>query len=244
MIGNILQKLFLLLLSIIDRKNKIKILEFFKKKILNQFITVLDIGAHKGETIELFYRAFNINKIYSFEPNVNLFKFLKSIKEYRSNKKIKIFNLGFGDKNEKKKLNIFIDSSSSTLNEINEKTEYFKRKKRFMSFFNRNKNFFIEKQTVQIRNLSEFILEQSIHKIDILKIDTEGYEYNILKNLSSNDFAKIRFIYFEHHYDLMIKKNYKFSDINNLLLKNRFKKKFKLRMKFRKSFEYIYEISK
>ena len=113
-----------------------------------------------------------------------------------------------------------------------------------MSFFNRNKNFFIEKQTVQIRNLSEFILEHSIHKIDILKIDTEGYEYNILKNLSSNDFAKIRFIYFEHHYDLMIKKNYKFSDINNLLLKNRFKKKFKLRMKFRKSFEYIYEISK
>ena len=244
MIGNILQKLFLLLLSIIDRKNKIKILEFFKEKILNQFITVLDIGAHKGETIELFYRAFNINKIYSFEPNVNLFKFLKSIKEYRSNKKIKIFNLGFGDKNEKRKLNIFTDSSSSTLNEINEKTEYFKRKKRFMSFFNRNKNFFIEKQTVQIRNLSEFILEQSIHKIDILKIDTEGYEYNILKNLSSNDFAKIRFIYFEHHYDLMIKKNYKFSDINNLLLKNRFKKKFKLRMKFRKSFEYIYEISK
>ena len=110
MIGNILQKIFLLLLSIIDRKNKIKILEFFKEKILNQFITVLDIGAHKGETIELFYRAFNINKIYSFEPNVNLFKFLKSIKEYRSNKKIKIFNLGFGDKNEKKKLNIFTDS--------------------------------------------------------------------------------------------------------------------------------------
>ena len=81
MTGNILQKIFALLLSIIDRKNKLRILKFFKKKILNQFITVLDIGAHKGETIELFHRAFNINKIYSFEPNVNLFKFLKSIKK-------------------------------------------------------------------------------------------------------------------------------------------------------------------
>lgn len=243
MIGNILQKIFVLLLSIIDRKNKLRILKFFKKKILNQFITVIDIGAHKGETIELFNGAFNINKIYSFEPNVNLFKFLKSIKKYNTNNKIEIFNLGFGDKNEQKKLNIFTDSSSSTLNDINENSEYFKRKKRFMSFFTRDKNFLVEKQTVQIRNLSEFIFEQSINKIDILKIDTEGYEYNILKNLNNNDFAKIRFIFFEHHYDLMIKKNYKFSDINNLLLKNKFKKKFKLRMKFRKSFEYIYENS-
>jgi len=244
MIGDILQKIFALLLSIIDRKNKIKILEFFKRKIANQFITVLDIGAHKGETIELFYRAFNINKIYSFEPNINLFKFLKSIKKYSNNDKIKIFNFGFGNKNEQKKLNIFSDSSSSTLNDINERTEYFKRKKRFMSFFSKNKNFLIEKQTVQIRNLSDFISEQSIDKIDILKIDTEGYEYNILKNLNNNDFAKIRFIYFEHHYDLMIIKSYKFSDINSFLIKNKFKKKYKLRMKFRKSFEYIYEISK
>jgi len=244
MIGNILQKIFVLLLSIIDRKNKIKILEFFKKKIANQFITVLDIGAHKGETIELFYKGFNINKIYSFEPNLDLYKFLKSINKYNNNNKIEIFNLGFGDKNEQKILNVFTDSSSSTLNDINEKTDYFKRKKRFMSFFAINKNFLIEKQIVQIRNLSEFISEESIDKIDILKIDTEGYEYNILKRLKNNDFAKIRFIYFEHHYDLMIKKNYKFSDINNFLLKNKFKKKYKLRMKFRKSFEYIYEISK
>ena len=244
MIGNILQKIFVFLLGIIDRKNKLKILEFFKKKIVNQFITVLDIGAHKGETIELFYGSFNVNKIYSFEPNVNLFKFLKSIKKYSTNNKIEIFNLGFGDKNEQKKLNIFTDTSSSTLNDINEKTLYFKRKKKFMSFFSRNKNFLLEKQTVQIRNLSDFIFEHSIDKIDILKIDTEGYEYNILKGLNNNNYAKIKFIYFEHHYDLMIKKNYKFSDINNLLLKNKFKKKFKLRMKFRKSFEYIYENSK
>jgi len=243
MIGNILQNIFLLIVSIIDRKNKIKILEFFKKKIANQSITVMDIGAHKGETIELFYRTFNINKIYSFEPNVNLFKFLKSIKKY-NNKKIEIFNVGFGEKNEYKMLNVFTDTSSSTLNNINENTEYFKRKKRFLSFFTKNKNFLIEKQNVQIRKLSEFISEQLIHKIDILKIDTEGFEYNILKNLKRIDYTKIRFIYFEHHYDLMINKNYKFSDINNLLLKNNFKRQFKLRMKFRKSFEYIYEKSK
>jgi hypothetical protein len=113
-----------------------------------------------------------------------------------------------------------------------------------MYFFSRNKNFLIEKQKVKIRKLSEFISEKLIDKIDILKLDTEGYEYNIIKNLDQKDFAKIRFIYFEHHYDLMINKGYKFFDINNILIKNKFQKKYKIRMKFRKSFEYIYENSR
>ena len=39
----------------------------------------------------------------------------------------------------------------------------------------------------------------------------------------------------------MINKKYKFSDINNLLIKKNFNKVYKLKMKFRKSFEYIYE---
>ena len=55
---------------------------------------------------------------------------------------------------------------------------------------------------------------------------------------------KIKFIYFEHHFDLMINKGYKFNDINRLLTSNNFQRKYKIRMKFRKSFEYIYENSK
>ena len=244
MIGNILLKILMISISIIDRKNKLKIIKYFRNNIRKQSITVLDIGAHKGETIDLFYKNFNVSKIYSFEPNITLFKSLKSKKKYNKSNKIEIFNLGFGDRNEVKELNIFKDTSSSTINYINENTNYFKRKKKLMSFFSRNKNFLVEKQKVQIRKLSEFISEQLIEKIDILKIDTEGYEYNILKNLNNNDFAKIRFIYFEHHYDLMINKGYKFFDINKILINNKFQKKYKLRMKYRKSFEYIYENSR
>ena len=205
---------------------------------------MIDIGAHKGETIDLFYKNFNISKIYSFEPNINLFKVLKLKKKYNKSNKIEIFNFGFGERNEEKELNIFKDTSSSTINYINENTNYFKRKKKLMSFFSGNKNFLVEKQKIKIRKLSEFISEQLIEKIDILKIDTEGYEYNILKNLNKDDFAKIRFIYFEHHYDLMINKGYKFFDINKILINNKFQKKYKLRMKYRKSFEYIYENSR
>ena len=55
-----------------------------------------------------------------------------------------------------------------------------KEKKIYVLFFNKN-NFEAEKQKVKIYNLSKFINEKSIQRIDILKIDTEGYEYNILK---------------------------------------------------------------
>ena len=240
MIGNLILKILMIIINIIDFGNKSKVINYFKAKFKNQTVNVFDIGAHKGETIDIFLKNLNIKSIYSFEPNYKLFKLLEQNKKYKSNK-IKLFNIGFGEISEIKELNIFKDTSSSTLNYINENTQYFKRKKRFMSFFFKDQNFLTEKQRVQISNLSEFISENSIDKIDVLKIDTEGYEYNILKGLKKSDFKKIKYLYFEHHYDLMIKKKYKYSDIKKILENENFKKKLKIRMKFRKSFEYIYE---
>ena len=242
-IGNIFFNFMMVLINIIDFSNKKKIIYFFKSKINNNQINVIDIGSHKGETIDLFTKNFNVNKIYSLEPNKNLFNHLISNKKYKLDK-IELFNFGIGEKTENKELNVYKDTSSSTLNSLNEDTEYFKRKKKILSFFSLSENLEKIKQTVQIYNLSDFIHENNIQKIDILKIDTEGYEYKILKGIDSKEFKKVRYIYFEHHYDLMINKGYTYSDINNLLINNNFKKKFKLRMKFRKSFEYIYENSK
>ena len=85
--------------------------------------------------------------------------------------------------------------------------------------------------------MNNFILKNQV----ILKIDTEGYEYKILKGLSKKNLEKINFIYIEHHYDQMIIKDYKFSDINSFLKQNNFYLRFKIRMNFRKTFEYIYE---
>ena len=87
---------------------------------------------------------------------------------------------------------------------------------------------------------SLFLIYQSYkEKIDFLKIDTEGSEYDIIKGATKN-IKKIKLILFEHHFDDMISKEYKFSDINNLLIQNNFKQIFKIRMPFRKTFEYIY----
>ena len=80
---------------------------------------------------------------------------------------------------------------------------------------------------------------EKIDKIDLLKIDTEGHEYFVLKGFGDN-LKKIKTIFFEHHYDQMIVKDYTFSNIHDYLILKGFKPYFKFKMPLRKSFEYIY----
>ena len=82
--------------------------------------------------------------------------------------------------------------------------------------------------------------ENSVNSIDILKIDTEGYEFNVIKG-AEEKIKNIKYIYFEHHFDDMLKKKYTLTKIHNYLEENGFEKKLKMKMFFRKSFEYIYK---
>ena len=239
-----LNKIYIKFLSIIiyfvDIQNKKKIINFFKKKLIKKSLIIIDVGAHVGETINLFYNNFSIENILAFEANPIVFKKLeKKIKKINNKNKISLFNLGLGEKEESKVLTIFNDTSSSTYNIIDEKTEYYKRKNKFLSLF--SKNILQKKISTNILPLSKINKVNNLKNIDILKIDTEGYELNILKGIYKDHFNKIKYIYFEHHYDLMIKKNYKYSDIKIFLNKNNFYLAFKIKMKLRKTFEYIYE---
>ena len=235
-------KIITYVISIIDLKNKKKIINFFKNFFSDNHLNIIDVGAHRGETIEFFVKNFKINQILAFEPNLELLSELKKHQKLLE-KKLMILNIGLGEKKELKKLSIMSESSSSTINELNTDTQYYKRKKKFLSIFLLGQDFLKKEEPIEIDTLSNILKKIKFTKIDILKIDTEGYELNVLKGISDEDFKKIRFIYFEHHFDLMIKKGYKYSDINSFLLEKNFKLRFKLKMQFRKSFEYIYEVS-
>jgi FkbM family methyltransferase len=146
-----------------------------------------------------------------------------------------------GDKISKSYINQTIESSSSTMNEINKESKYLKKKLQILNI--RDKHVFYHKIPIQVITLDSFIDKHNIQSIDLLKIDTEGYELNVLKGASKYS-QKIKLIYFEHHYDDMIIKNYKFGDIHNLLKEKGFKMIKKSKMLFRKSFEYVYENQK
>jgi FkbM family methyltransferase len=235
--------LFSIILKVIDFFYQKKIINFFKNTSNLKYNVIVDVGAHKGETILNFLKNFKVKNIYSFEASSKTYEDLKinvnKIKAKYMETNIEIFNTAIGNSKEQKIFNELPDSNSSTFNLIDQNSSYFKRKSKILSFFFKKK-FTIKKNFVLQIKLSEFIEQKNIKNINILKIDTEGYELEVLKGLDK-DINLVEFIYFEHHYDNMIKKNYKFSDIHDFLLTNGFKRVFKIKMPLRKSFDYIYE---
>ena len=234
----IIIKLVRNLISLFDNFQQKKIINFFKKKISpNEKIIFFDVGAHHGETVKLFHKNFKKAKFYCFEASpLNFESLKKNIKLFKLTNFFEINNFALGNKNCDGFINQIEESSSSTINDFNLESLYLKRK---LKILNLQKNNFYKKVPIKIKTLDSFIEEKNIGKIDILKIDTEGFEYNVVKGIEKNHNI-IRFIYFEHHYDNAILKGYKFRDINALLLKYGFNNVYKSKMYFRKSFEYIY----
>ena len=237
-----IQKIILWGLSLFDYSYQKKWIKFLKKNKYNSFELLIDIGAHKGESIKLFSKNFIIKKIISFEASPINFEYLKKIikdnKQGYNNTEIVLENTALGAEDKIIEFNQFNESSSSTIKEIDKESKYYKRKFRLINFLNNKETF--QKIKIKISKLKDYIEKNNIKKINFMKIDTEGYEFEILLGLE-NKIKLVDIIMFEHHYDNMIKKGYTFEDINKLLIKNNFNKIYKSRMPFRKTFEYIYK---
>ena len=225
-----------IILNIFDFFTQKQIINKIRSELKNQkHILLIDVGSHKGEYINSIKKEFEIKQIYGFEPNQEIYEILN--KNF-SSKKINLFNKGISNEKGDAFLNKNIDSSSSSINDLNSNSKYYKKKFFLMNFLNlRNVT---TKTKIQVIRLDEFMKSNNISDVDILKIDTEGFEYNVIKSLGSRIFD-IKLIHFEHHFDDMIIKNYNLSDIHTFLINKGFNKVFKIKMKFRKSFEYIYK---
>ena len=226
------------ILLFFDFFHKKKIIKELKKlKLDGSFKVILDVGAHEGESIEFFLKNLKVSHIYSFEPSEFTFKILlrncENIKNKFKNTQICLENIAIGSLTKDVELNYLNETSSSTLRDLNIKSKYFKKKEQY---FGKLLN---KKIKVKQVNFKEYLKKNNIIKIDLLKIDTEGYELEVLRGLKDY-ISKVSIILFEHHYDNMIVKNYTFSDIHNLLKNNGFNKFYKVKMPFRKSFDYIY----
>ena len=233
------------LFIIIDFFYQKKKYSFLKKRISKDIDILIDVGAHHGDTINKFLKIFLIKKIYAFEPSKKNFEILKkkteNIEKYNS-VKINIYPYGLGEKNDVMRLTEIVDGVSNTFNNLNMNSKYLKKKKFITTLFG-IKKFIKDNVLTKIIPLKDIIKEEKIEKIDLIKIDTEGFEYNTLLGMG-REIKKVKFILFEHHYDNMIIKNYKFKDIHTLLIDNGFQKVYKIKMPFRKSFDYIYENQK
>jgi len=118
--------------------------------------TVFDIGANVGQSALVYERLFPEADIYSFEPVSDTFKTLTE--NTASRKRIKTFNCAFGDRDHGMQINLAEDSTASSI------THY--------------KTSRVE--DISVRTLDAFVRSNAIQQIDFMKIDTEGYELEVL----------------------------------------------------------------
>jgi FkbM family methyltransferase len=191
------------------------------KFIKNYKISILiDIGSHKGEFLENFLKFKKVKTIYAFEPQIDVYNTLnKKFKKYKNIKKI---NIALDSKVGKKKLHINKLSLTSTLSITNNKSFFLKIKKLLLQ----NDKSFIKSYFVKTSTIDVFFKNINL-KDSLLKIDVEGFEYNVLLG-SKKSLQKIGYIIIEKQFS-DLHKGYNFNSSHNFLLKNKFKlvKKFK-----------------
>ena len=226
-----------ILLFFIDFRHKNKIIKFFKDQYNSQSLVIIDVGAHEGETITLFSKNFNIKKMICYEASkVNFNKLIKF--KNLQNFNLVMNNIAIGSEENELEFHQTSESSSSTFCKIDHNSNYFKKKKNILNIF-RKEEYIVSTKLIKLETLKNEFIKYDLEYVDILKIDTEGFEFDVVKG-AGDKLKLIKFILFEHHYDQMIIKNYKFSKINQYLTELNFKKIIKLKMPLRKTFEYIY----
>ena len=89
-------------------------------------------------------------------------------------KNTEVFNFAAGKEDGISILNQNIESSSSSINKLNERSKYFKKKYFFFNFL-KKKNYFNPIE-IKIMSLDKFIHSKKIDFIDLLKIKTTCYK--------------------------------------------------------------------
>jgi len=212
----IIEKILMFLERNIHQK---RISNFLQNKSIK---TVIDIGAHKGEFAQNALQIKSVNKIIAFEPQNKIFQLLKE--KFANNKKITLNNFALSEKVEKKIMKINKMTATSTLNhEINKNSLYFK----FKSFLLYQKNSIISEEEINTTTFDVFFNEETFDENTLLKIDTEGYELQVLKG-SERKIKEVKYILIENQFSKMYK-GVNFKDCHDFLRK----KNFKLLKKFR-----------
>ncbi len=129
---------------------------------LNSQSIVFDLGGYEGGFAENIYEKYG-SVIYIFEPVEEFYK--QIVKRFKNNQKIKIFNFGLSNKYCEVEINLGADGSSLFVGSG-------------------------DKETVILKDIVSFLNEHKIYKIDLLKINIEGGEFEVVPALIQSGFVE------------------------------------------------------
>ena len=193
--------------------------DLLKDKISSSPI-IMDIGGNKGQSIEKYLKIFDKPIIHSFEPIKTEFDFMYN--KFKNNKNIFLNNFALGDKTEEKEFNITAQTGNSSFNKINLDTKWLK--VRSNQFKTSEEGYITSVQKVNVVKLDDYLKDNKIDVIDLVKIDTQGYEDKVLEgSLNSLKQNKIKAILTEIMFDDVYDKYFSFSDLEKYIIPNNFR---------------------
>ncbi len=183
-----------------------------KKIIGDKSITIFDVGAHHGQTSSLYNSLFKNATIFSFEPSPDSFEVLK--KCFVSNTNITPINCALSNTNGSVAFHINESSQTNSLLETDKRSNK-----------TWDENLLNTKETIQIESITidDFVKNNGVVYIDILKLDTQGTEYKIIEGAAKTIAEKkVKLIYLEIITMPTYKEQKYFDEIVLLLRKNNF----------------------
>jgi FkbM family methyltransferase len=145
-------------------------------------VVVFDVGAHIGDYASAVILQFGEKAdLYCYEPSKSTFELLTDRLKNHTN--VKLFNFGFGEKEEH--VPLYSSKEESSISSVY---------KRSLHHCGVTMEYAEE---VELRTLDNFCAEKGIKHIDFLKLDVEGHELRVLSGasnlISSNSIDFIQF---------------------------------------------------
>ncbi|HEV7704829.1 MAG TPA: FkbM family methyltransferase [Gemmatimonadaceae bacterium] len=160
---------------------------------------VFDVGANVGQSAKKFSDAFGGARIYSFEPATGTFVTLeKALRECRN---VSCHRLAFGRKDGDATLFLTgaADANSSTNSLIEPRNP-------------------VATETVVMRTIDSFAREARIPRLDLLKIDAEGFDLEVLIGARAMlSQQMVAFVLIEVGFDPADKRHVLFDDVRSFL---------------------------
>lgn len=172
--------------------------------------TIFDVGAHTGESAEVFARLFPQARIYSFEPDPEVFGQLVS--GTRGLGSVEPVGVALGDRDGEATLYVNQDRQTNSLLENSED---------WHRYVTQGALQHVGTRAVAVVRIDTFCRERGLRRIDLLKIDAQGYELRILAGAEGmiRD-GRIPLIYLEVNFVSYYRDQALFHDVYDFMLKH------------------------
>jgi FkbM family methyltransferase len=128
---------------------------------------IFDVGANKGQTIELMSRLFPASTLYAFEPSETL---ARTLRDRYAPRGVMVEATALGAREEERQFFTYQNNELSS----------------FLSLAKNPSNPFAgvgvsAVDAVRVKTIDDYCMARGIREIDILKIDTQGFDLEVLK---------------------------------------------------------------